>query len=173
VVVDGPLGMLTPGAEIWTSAETPPPPPGVSVERGDACSGCSRSRCLPNWLPKAVAASVAAVERSPATAVNEAWNCPSWKPATLADELGRLLVDGRTSYCGLGESGSDRRPKSRVSSFRNRIRSAASEASVPARCRVVASMVRDRNLERPERGIGSKLTYRLVGKGGFRHPAHP
>ena len=30
----------------------------------------------------AAAASVAAVERSPATAANEAWNCPSWYSAT-------------------------------------------------------------------------------------------
>jgi len=67
VVVDGPLGMLTPGAEIWTSAETPPPPPGVSVERGDALFGLLTITLPTELVAKAVAASVAAVERSPAT----------------------------------------------------------------------------------------------------------
>ena len=46
-------------------------------------------------VAEAVAAAVAAVERSPATAANAAWNCPSWKLGHgLLDEQGRLLVDG-------------------------------------------------------------------------------
>jgi len=55
----------------WPSAETPPPPPGVTVERDDPFGLITIT--LPTELvAKAVAASVAAVERSPATAPNEA-----------------------------------------------------------------------------------------------------
>jgi len=80
-----------------------------------------------------------------------------------------LLVDGRTSYCGLGESGSDRRPKSRVSSFRNpdKIRGKRSVCSreIPRR-RLDGAGIRiwgDQTL-----GVGSELTYRLVGNRRFQ-----
>src|SRR5258706_15744347 len=82
-VFDVPVGLarVTTGAVSWASAETPPPPPGVRVDRGDALGLITIT--LPTELSaNAVAAAVAAVERSPATAANEAWNCPSSKLAT-------------------------------------------------------------------------------------------
>jgi hypothetical protein len=74
------LGMVRTGAVSWTSAETPPPPPVVRFPRGEF--GLKIITLPTELVANAVAASVAAVERSPATAANEAWNCPSWKLAT-------------------------------------------------------------------------------------------
>jgi hypothetical protein len=69
------LVLATVGAESWIS-EPPPPPPGVSVDRGDELGLMITT--LPTELSaNALAAAVAAVERSPATAANDAWNCPS------------------------------------------------------------------------------------------------
>jgi hypothetical protein len=87
----------------------------------------------------------------------------------LLDELGRLLVDGRTSYCGLGETGSDRRLKSRASSFGNpnKIRGKRSVCSREiSRRRLNGAGIgtwRDQTL-----GVGPELTYRLVGSGRFQ-----
>src|SRR5450631_823397 len=73
-VADVPLVLATVGAESWISE--PPPPPGVSVDRGDELGLIITT--LPTELSaNALAAAVAAVERSPATAANDAWNCPS------------------------------------------------------------------------------------------------
>jgi hypothetical protein len=89
----------------------------------------------------------------------------------LLDELGRLLVDGRTSYCGLGETGSDRRLKSRASSFRdpNNIRGKRSVCSREiSRRRLDGTGIgiwSDQTL-----GVGPELTYRLVGSGRFQAP---
>src|SRR5450432_1620471 len=74
-VADVPLVLATVGAESWIS-EPAPPPPGVSVDRGDEL-GLTIITLPTELSANALAAAVAAVERSPATAANEAWNCPS------------------------------------------------------------------------------------------------
>ena len=58
-----------------------PPALNVKPDAGDVF-GLVTTTLPAEPVAKEVAAAVAAVERSPATAANEAWNCPSWKLAT-------------------------------------------------------------------------------------------
>jgi hypothetical protein len=88
---------------------------------------------------------------------------------SLLDQLGRLLVDGRTSYRGLSETGSDRRPKSRVGSLcnPNQIRGKRRVCSRKiSRCRLDGAGIgiwSDQIL-----GFSPELTDRLVGNGRFQ-----
>ncbi len=66
---------------IWTTADLPPPPPGLDVLPA-ALFGLTMTTLPALPVAELAAAAVADVDMSPATAAKEAWNWPFSKPAT-------------------------------------------------------------------------------------------
>ena len=102
------LGLVT-AKTLGERPIVPPPPPGKVLAAGDLLGLVTTT--LPEE-PEAAdfAAAVAAVERSPTTAANKAWNWPSGKGCHgLLYLQRRLLVDTHTRERSLGKACSNRR----------------------------------------------------------------
>jgi hypothetical protein len=148
-----------------TSALTAPPPPSVELGPVDVFG------LVTITLPaEPVAAAVAAVERSPATAAREAWNAPSWKLAT-ASWISRaacwsMLAQAIAAWA---RPAAIRRFKLRCASFckSDQLCGKRSVCSCEISCiclnRAGVSIWSDQSLR-----IGLKLTYQLSRNGWFQ-----